>query len=507
MKKHKMTFPKNSLLILFFLSILHSYGATPLESGNIINFKEKIDPALLKEEKSTISILNEKGAQLIKVDYTHENQYPGVTFTTPTKEWDFTGYIGIDAEVKNEGTAAVQVALRADNRAGGKEPWNTSADKIEPGETKTIRLIFGKEINLLHHVAKAQVKMGFPLDTAHISSMRLFAVKPKENGVLKITSLRATKEPLVLAAAPPTDKKSEPQSPTEPVKSEKKHKKESKDSLQKFSEETARTVPVKIPEWVGKRPPVEGEWVQTLNENFDVPILDPKLWTPRQCYNTVIHNHFQRYVEENVLLKDGIASIKCEKLVGTQYNDPALDRREYTTACFTSYGKWTQLYGYIEARVKSPTAKGFWACFWMMPDRGGEGKQKERAATHNGGMEVDIQEQLTNWGPGRYNIALHWDGYKEDHKHVGSSKNYYGPTEDHWHVFGVLWEPGKYTFYCDGVKIAEWTNERVGSVPAFILCNVEMRGESLTEIEDKKLPDYYQIDYVKAWQLKSRIQK
>lgn len=277
-------------------------------------------------------------------------------------------------------------------------------------------------------------------------------------------------------------------------------------AIETLSSEEALGKPAQSPAWLGQRPPVEGDWVQTLDEDFSGTALDLKLWTPRQPYDVVVHNHIQRYAEENVVVENGNASIKCEKKTGHQYNDPKLEEREYTTGVFTSFGKWTQLYGYMEARVKIPTAKGFWAAFWTMPDRG-VGDQKTRTDTHNGGMEVDVLEELSNWGPGRYNIGLHWDGYKEDHKMTYTNKNYYGPTPDDWHVFGVLWEPGKYTFFCDGLKMGEWANERVGSVPSYIICNVEMRGQSTKEIEDGKLPDYYKIDYIKAWQLRPRLNK
>lgn len=285
---------------------------------------------------------------------------------------------------------------------------------------------------------------------------------------------------------------------------EAKDKKNPEQKIETHSSEADLSKPAQPPAWLGQRPPVDGDWVQTLDEEFNGPVLDPKLWTPRQPYDVVIKSHIQRYAEENVVVENGQATIKCEKKAGNQYNDPKLESREYTTGVFTSYGKWTQLYGYMEARVKVPTVKGFWAAFWTMPDRG-EGNHKTRTDTHNGGMEVDIVEELSNWGPGRYNIGLHWDGYKEDHKMSYSNKNYYGPSTDDWHVFGMLWEPGKYTFYCDGVKMAEWANERVGTIPSFIICNVEMRGQSTKEIEDDKMPDYFKIDYIKAWQLRSRL--
>ena len=75
-----------------------------------------------------------------------------------------------------------------------------------------------------------------------------------------------------------------------------------------------------------------------------------------------------------------------------------------------------QRYGYFEARVKLPRVPGLWPTFWMMPDRGAAaGPQGVRGDTGHGGTELDIMEHLTRWGPYRYNIALHFDGYGKDH--------------------------------------------------------------------------------------------
>lgn len=263
---------------------------------------------------------------------------------------------------------------------------------------------------------------------------------------------------------------------------------------------------VTVPSWVGKRPPVEDKWVQTLDENFDGTGISTSLWTARHPYDVINHNFLNRFAEENVSVNNGTMTIKIEKRTGFQYNDPKLGERDYTTGVLTSYGKWTQLYGYFEARCKVPTSPGgIWSAFWTMPDRGKGEDQKLRQETYNGGMECDILEKLTDWGPGRYNIALHWDGYKDDHKRADSSHNYYGKTNDGWHAWGVLWEPGKYTFYCDGKQIADWTNARVCSVPSYILFTCEIRGQETRNLPSAKLPDYFQVDYVRAWQLQSRM--
>ena len=108
---------------------------------------------------------------------------------------------------------------------------------------------------------------------------------------------------------------------------------------------------------------------------------------------------------------------------------PTLPEKDYTTGHIITYDKWTQKYGYFEARVKLPTARGLWPAFWMMPDRGPaagpEGWKREN--TRDGGMEMDILEHLTEWGPGRNNVAVHWDGYDKDHQALGHVEHLFWP--------------------------------------------------------------------------------
>jgi beta-glucanase (GH16 family) len=142
----------------------------------------------------------------------------------------------------------------------------------------------------------------------------------------------------------------------------------------------------------------------------------------------------------------------------------------------------------------------------MMPDRGAASglNQWQRRDTGNGAMEIDILEHLTEWGPGRNNVAVHWDGYGENHKAWGTSQIYFGPTPDGWHNFGLLWEPGKLTWFVDGKKVVEYANERVSNVLSYLKLNVQLGGWATKDIEDSKLPDFFKVDHVRAWQLKSR---
>ena len=48
-------------------------------------------------------------------------------------------------------------------------------------------------------------------------------------------------------------------------------------------------------------------------------------------------------------------------------------------------------------------------------------------------------------------------------------------TDDGWHYFGMDWQPDGYTFYCDGEVVSK-CNNKVSSVPQFILLTTEIRG-------------------------------
>jgi len=81
---------------------------------------------------------------------------------------------------------------------------------------------------------------------------------------------------------------------------------------------------------------------------------------------------------------------------------------------------------------------------------------------------------------------------------------YYGPTQDGWHVFGMLWEPGRITWFCDGIKTAEWEDDRVGEMPAYFILSAQLGGWGIPEDKKKpaaeNLPASFEVDYVRAWQ-------
>ena len=265
------------------------------------------------------------------------------------------------------------------------------------------------------------------------------------------------------------------------------------------------------PAWLGKRPPVAGDWVQTFDEEFDGPTLDYKKWN---IYGNNFWDKRTHFSKDNAILKDGKMIFRYEKKAGPHNDDPndfQADHRQTGYACgfLNTYGKFTQRYGYFEARMKLPTAPGLWPAFWLMPDRGKNSRSRHRPGTGKqdcdagvGGMEFDIMEFLSGWGTYRFNIACHWDGYGKEHKSVGSDRTYVYTDQEKYVTTGLLWTPGSAVVYNNGKEVFRWENPRVADVHEYLMFDMVSGGWDNTPLDDAKLPDDFTIDYVRVWQRK-----
>ncbi|HWE02827.1 MAG TPA: glycoside hydrolase family 16 protein [Tepidisphaeraceae bacterium] len=262
---------------------------------------------------------------------------------------------------------------------------------------------------------------------------------------------------------------------------------------------------LKLPGSLGQRPPVGGDWVKTFDDEFNGTTLDLSKWNDQGNNYYDDQSHWSK---NNVIVGGGVARLHYEKKKGRQNDSPAGKETNYASGYLDTFGKWTQRYGYFESRMKLPRAPGLWPAFWMMPDRGAKAAHPwERGDTANGGMEFDIMEHLTRWGPNRYNIAFHWDGYGKSHKQTGTEKIYLQPDKDGFIVSGILWTPGLVVIYGNGHEVARMEDPRVASVPADMMFTLPMGGWDNNELDDARLPADFEIDYVRVWQRRDLIEK
>ena len=229
------------------------------------------------------------------------------------------------------------------------------------------------------------------------------------------------------------------------------------------------------------------------------------------------HNFWDKrthFSKDNLILKDGKAILRYEKKTGFHNDDPTtkeVGQTDYACGFLNTWGKWTQRYGYFESRMKLPKAPSLWPAFWLMPDRGKttyKGHYRVGTALQpgvdmgNGGMEFDIMEYLSIWGPYRYNIAMHWDGYGKEHKATGSENNYVQADKDGYITCGLLWTPGSAIYYCNGKEVLRWENPRVSDEQEYIMYDMVSGGWEKEALDDAKLPDDFTIDYCRVWQRK-----
>ncbi|BCM94093.1 beta-glucanase [Abditibacteriota bacterium] len=365
--------------------------------------------------------------------------------------WDLRDFLEVRVKVRNDGQTALTPRVRLDSN-GGSSHWSSSSVPLAPGAETDITIPFtnSESVNI------DQKESGNRVASNTVSAVTVGTDMPQEQGAQTLT-VKA-----VQAILPP--------SPT-------------------------------LPAWSGQRPPVGGEWIQTLNENFDGAAIDTNKW------NIYTENYWDKqshFSKENVLVGGGVTTLRMEKKRGFDWDDATRKETNYAVGYLDSFGKWTQRYGYFEARMKLPSAPGLWPAFWMMPDRGTAigAEQWKRADTKNGGMEFDIMEHLTGWGPNRYNIAQHWDGYDKEHQSNGSEKIYLQPDKDGFITCSLLWTPGEVVYYGNGQELLRWKNDRISNVPSNLIFYMVTGGWENLPLDDAKLPADFSIDYVRAWQRK-----
>jgi beta-glucanase (GH16 family) len=209
-----------------------------------------------------------------------------------------------------------------------------------------------------------------------------------------------------------------------------------------------------------------------FSEDFEGTSLDSTRWD--YDYNQDRQGG-SSWRDDMISVGDGFLHIKFKR-------DPSLGKGEnwirsgaIRTCTRNEKFLFTNTFGYYAARIKFPVVPGTWGAFWLMsPTQGSMG---------NGGRdgtEIDIIETIGN-AQGRYNAALHWDGYPSQNI---SSAEYGGSRpvniyDGEFHVFALEWKQNEYIFYVDDIVFwrvdggASFNNCGINQTPNYIILSVE----------------------------------
>ena len=261
---------------------------SPPISGELVDLKSPDALSKLKFNNSTGTVADGK----LTVAFAATSSYPNLYILVPKDGLDLSAFAGIELTATNTGTAAAVTHLRVENRPNaradelGQKPWNTEKLTIKPGESVPLRLTFGQNNG----------SPGYDLHAGRVSAIQLFLVSPKPGTTLVLSDIKgwgsAGDRALNTVLTKPAD----------------------------------RSIPVTPPAWLGQRPPVEGDWVQTLNENFDGEKLNDQLWTPSFPWDGLQPGQLQRYSAENVTVANGHARFKAEHRRGHHNDEPPPSR-------------------------------------------------------------------------------------------------------------------------------------------------------------------------------------
>jgi beta-glucanase (GH16 family) len=391
-----------------------------------------------------------------------QNKNGTVTFSPAAGRWDLRQFLQVRVKVKNTGQVAITPTATLKSNKGSGERFSAAAP-IAPGASGEVVASFIPTVPWRGITGSVKTNWdgekgtGTKLGSEAVGGVTITAEPSSGNRSFVIES--------ILADVPPAKA---------------------------------------MPEWLGKRPPVEGEWVQTFDEEFNGDKIDESKWN---IYTENFWDKKTHFSKDNVIVADGMATLRYEKKRGFHNDDPKqtlaltnpkVSESDYASGFLDTYGKWVQRYGYFEARMKLPKAEGLWPAMWLMPDRGvASGPQWKRSSTSNGVMEF-----LSGWGPYRYNIAWHWDGYGKEHQQTGTEQTYFLPDKDGFLTAGVLWLPGQSVYYVNGQEVSRWETPRMSTVQSELMFTHVSGGWANTPLEESALPADFVIDYVRAWQRK-----
>jgi hypothetical protein len=133
----------------------------------------------------------------------------------------------------------------------------------------------------------------------------------------------------------------------------------------------------------------KAKWILVWSDEFNGPNgsgVDGSKWTLEVNGDGGGNHELQYYTNrpQNVHIQDGnlMIEVRQEKYTGA-------DRvtRNYTSARLETAGKFSQIYGRFEARIKIPFGQGLWPAFWMLGDDIGKAGWPDCG-------EIDIMENI-----------------------------------------------------------------------------------------------------------------
>ena len=176
--------------------------------------------------------------------------------------------------------------------------------------------------------------------------------------------------------------------------------------------------------------------------------------------------------------------------------------QDYTSARLTTKGLASWTYGFFEVRAKLPCARGTWPAAWMLPDRG----------TWPAGGEIDIIEHVGS-EPNLLHATVHTELFTHSKGTQRGAKMRLPTSCSAFHRYQLDWRPDSLTIGVDGRAYMRVRNDEPGGrgawpfdSPFHLILNLAIGGPwaGAKGIDDAALPQRFEVDYVRVWQVPGR---
>jgi beta-glucanase (GH16 family) len=281
-------------------------------------------------------------------------------------------------------------------------------------------------------------------------------------------------------------------------------------------------------------------WRLTFSDEFVGEALNPDQWateygfdtdcvvdnppppgTPTYC-NRSNNNEKEWYIDESPSVGDGVLRLVASKndcsgdgLPDRNYEPYSCANFPYLSGMVSTHGRFSQLYGYFEARIKLVNGQGFWPAFWLIP---------QLPAVPNPDVEffwppeIDIMENKGQEPNVVYMTHLYSGVFPEPGSKLNNwayggleAGGYSGPDfSADFHIYAVEWQPGLIIWYIDGIEqFRSSYNTPPGTInpPDYsgemhIILNLAVGGDFVGNLlpPDERLPATMEVDYVRVYE-------
>jgi beta-glucanase (GH16 family) len=234
------------------------------------------------------------------------------------------------------------------------------------------------------------------------------------------------------------------------------------------------------------------------SDEFDGTALDTNNWSFDTTWGMFADVNYKYYTNGlNLTLENGSAVLwaKKERFKGYDY-----------TSCFiNTRAKKEFMFGYMEAKIRTPHGRGLWPAFWML------GSNYNTAGWPVCG-EIDLYEQRT--GPQLYNGTPGDNCFNATCFFNGASglpsynAKQFNDTEclcNDYHLYAIEWDSLGIKYFFDGTLFWEYDTINASSnvatfhQPFYIIANIDI-GNLAGPIDTTVFPQRMYIDYVRVYQ-------